>query len=170
MWVGSNDSNTLPSGPIPFLWKLKISCMLITFSSMPVISEMLTTLRVPSLMRDTWTPMRNRGSNLLPHRSFRNIQIAHCHHRFQPGQRVPRGIRVDGCHRSLMPGVHGLQHVESFLAAYLTDDDSVGAHTKAVNQQLPLTNGSHAFDVWRPRLQADDVLLRRAAVRPHLQW
>ena len=42
---------TLPSGPIPFLLNVKISCMLITLSSMPVISEMLVTLRVPSLIR-----------------------------------------------------------------------------------------------------------------------
>src|SRR4029079_16822493 len=32
----------------------KISCMVITSPSMPVISEMLVTLRVPSLMRDCW--------------------------------------------------------------------------------------------------------------------
>ena len=56
---------TLPSGPMPFLWKLKISCMLITFSSMPVISEMLTTLRLPSLMRAICTTRAMAGSDLL---------------------------------------------------------------------------------------------------------
>ena len=34
-----------------------MSCMLTMFSSMPVISEMLTTLREPSLIRETWTTM-----------------------------------------------------------------------------------------------------------------
>ena len=48
---------TLPSGPIPFFWKVKISCMLMTFSSMPVISVMLMTLRLPSLMRVNCTTM-----------------------------------------------------------------------------------------------------------------
>ena len=40
---------------MPFLTKLKMSCMLMMFSSRPVISEILTTFRVPSLMRDTCT-------------------------------------------------------------------------------------------------------------------
>src|ERR1700722_17173732 len=55
MPLGWKAPTTLPSGPMPLLLKLKISCMLITFSSMPVISEMLTTLRLPSLMREICT-------------------------------------------------------------------------------------------------------------------
>ena len=55
--LGWNTPITLPSGPIPFLLKVKISCMLITFSSIPVISEMLVTLRVPSLSRSACTTM-----------------------------------------------------------------------------------------------------------------
>jgi len=45
----------LAVGPNPFFLKEKISCMEMMLSSMPVISEMLVTLRVPSLMRETWT-------------------------------------------------------------------------------------------------------------------
>ncbi len=45
MRLGLNTPITLPSGPMPFFSNEKISCMLITFSSMPVISEMLVTLR-----------------------------------------------------------------------------------------------------------------------------
>ena len=55
MRVGWNAPITLPSGPIPFLVKVNISCMQIIFSSMPVISEILVTLRVPSLMREACT-------------------------------------------------------------------------------------------------------------------
>src|SRR5208282_6466135 len=51
MRVGLKTPITRPSCPMPFLSNVKISCMLITFSSMPVISEMLVILRVPSLMR-----------------------------------------------------------------------------------------------------------------------
>ena len=51
MRLGTNAPITRPSGPIPFFWNVKISCMLITFSSMPVISEIFVILRVPSLMR-----------------------------------------------------------------------------------------------------------------------
>ena len=39
------------TGFLPTFSNRKISCMVITSPSMPVISEMLVTLRVPSLMR-----------------------------------------------------------------------------------------------------------------------
>src|SRR6185503_2858805 len=46
---------TLPSCVMPAFSNAKISCMVITSPSMPVISETLVTLRVPSLRRVCWT-------------------------------------------------------------------------------------------------------------------
>src|SRR6266568_1974944 len=40
------------------------------------------------------------------------LQPGHAHHRLEPRQGVPRRVGVDGRHRPLMAGVHGLEHVE----------------------------------------------------------
>ena len=76
---------------------------------------------------------RQRRSNLLAHRLFRKIQVAHRHHRFKTGQGIARRVGVDRGHRSLVAGIHGLEHVERFFAADLTDDDAIGTHTEAVD-------------------------------------
>jgi hypothetical protein len=55
--------------------------------------------------------------------------------------------------------VHGLQHVEGLFAAHLADHDAVGPHTQAVDDQLPLADRAFSFDVGRPRLQTNHVLL-----------
>ena len=109
--------------------------------------------------RDLHDDRDGRG-DLLANRSFRQIQVGHGDHRFQPGQRVARSVGVDRGHRAFVAGVHGLQHVEGFFAANLADDDAVGAHTQAVDQQLPLADRALPFDVGRPGLQAHDVFLR----------
>ena len=44
---------------------------------------------------------------------------------------------------------------------HLADDDAVGTHTQAVDEQLPLADRALAFDVRRPRFQPDNVLLRK---------
>ena len=59
-----------------------------------------------------------------------------------------------------MARVHGLEHVKGFFAADLAEDDAIGAHTEAVDEQLTLTNGSLALDVWRTRFEADQVFQR----------
>ncbi|MNZ97325.1 hypothetical protein D3C78_1165580 [compost metagenome] len=35
-----------------------------------------------------------------------------------------------------MAGVHGLQQVQHFAAAHFADDDAVGAHAQAVDEQV----------------------------------
>ena len=84
-------------------------------------------------------------------------------------QSVAGGVGVNRGHRSFVTRVHRLQHVEGFLAADLADDDSVGTHTQAVDQQLPLADRALPFHVGRPGLQADDVLLLQSAVPPRPQ-
>ena len=58
-----------------------------------------------------------------------------------------------------MTGVHGLQHVDCFSAADLTDDDAIGAHTQSVLDQVALGDLALALDVGRARLEPGDVLL-----------
>jgi hypothetical protein len=52
--VARNLPITRPSCVTPSFSKAKISCIVMTSPSIPVISEMLVTLRVPSAMRDCW--------------------------------------------------------------------------------------------------------------------
>jgi hypothetical protein len=56
---------------------------------------------------------------------------------------------VDRGHRPVVAGVHGLQHVDHFLAARLADDDAVGTHPQRVLQTVALGDGALAFDVGR---------------------
>src|ERR1700680_4829758 len=80
----------------------------------------------------------NRGRDLLPHRSLRDIQIGHGTHVLNAAQRIPLGVGVHRGQRTLVTSVHGLQHVKGFCAANLTHHDAVGTHTQAVDDQLPL--------------------------------
>ena len=61
--------------------------------------------------------------------------------------------------RSIVAGIHGLQHVERFLAAHLADDDSVGTHTQGIDDQFALPYSPLSFNVRRPAFQAYNVLL-----------
>ena len=58
-----------------------------------------------------------------------------------------------------MAGVHGLQHVERFLAADLTHDDPVRPHTQGVHDQVALPHAALAFDILRTCFEAYDVSL-----------
>src|SRR5581483_7703518 len=102
---------------------------------------------------------RDRSGYLLPDGFFRQVHIGHCDHRLQPGDRVSRGVRVNRSHGALVARIHGLQHVEGLLAAHFANDDSVGAHAEAIDQQLPLPNCALTLDIRGARFQTDDVLL-----------
>ena len=58
-----------------------------------------------------------------------------------------------------MAGIHGLQHVEGFVAADLADDDPVRTHAEAVDQQLPLPHASQSFHIGRPGFEPHHVLV-----------
>ena len=58
-----------------------------------------------------------------------------------------------------MARVHRLEHVERLGAADLADDDPVGAHAQGVPDELADADLALAFDVRRPRLERDHVLL-----------
>src|SRR5437867_903205 len=57
----------------------------------------------------------NCRRHLLPDCTLRQVDVGHGDHGFQAGKRIAAGIGMDGGHRALVAGVHGLQHVESFL-------------------------------------------------------
>ena len=79
---------------------------------------------------------------------------------------------MDGRHRTVVPGVHRLQHVQRLRAADLSDEYPVGAHSQAVAQQLADRQLALAFDVRWTMFEGDDVgvvdlQLRRVLDRDH---
>ncbi len=90
---------------------------------------------------------------------FGKIQIRHHGHSFQTRNRIARAVGVHRRQRAVMTGIHGLQHIQSFLAANLADDNAVGAHPQRVDQELPLHHRALALNVRGPALQTDHVAL-----------
>ncbi len=96
----------------------------------PVISVMFTILRVPSLNRLTWT------TTLIAEEICRRQTVSGMFKLAMATMvskrlRASRGrIGVDGCERAIVARIHRLQHVERFIAANLTDDDSIRTHTQ----------------------------------------
>ncbi len=68
-------------------------------------------------------------------------------------------VGVDRGQRAVVTGVHGLQHVQRFLAADLADHDAVGTHTQAVDQQFALAHRAVAFEVGRTGFETRHVRL-----------
>ena len=104
--------------------------------------------------------------DLVANRLVRQIQVGHRHHRVEAVQRVARRVGVDGRQAAVVAGVHGLQHVDGFVAADLAHDDAIGPHTQGVDDELPLPDGALAFDVGRARLEPDHVPLPQQSVPP----
>src|SRR5947207_15188850 len=74
----------------------------------------------------------NGGSDLAADSFFRQIQIGHHGHGLNTSNCITRAVRVYGGQRSIVASVHGLQHVQRFFTADLTNDNAVGAHTQTV--------------------------------------
>ena len=56
-------------------------------------------------------------------------------------------VRVNGRHRAVVAGVHGLQHVERFGATTLADDYAIRTHTQTVFDQIAGIHFALAFDI-----------------------
>jgi hypothetical protein len=54
----------------------------------------------------------------------------------QPVQAFARAVGVDGGHRAVVAGAHGLQHFQHLAAAHFAHHDAVRAHPQAVAQQV----------------------------------
>ena len=89
----------------------------------------------------------------------RQAHVAHLHHVLDAGQRVARGVGVDGGHAAVMAGVHRLQHVERLAAAHLADDDAIGPHAQRVAHQVALGHLAASFQAGEPGLQPHHVRL-----------
>ena len=126
---------------------------------MPITSVMLRDLARPALQAVGLDDQVDGRGDLLPHRLDRQLEAGHHDHRFEPGQGVARRVGVQRGHRAVVAGVHGLEHVERLGAAALADDDPFGPHTQGVRDQVAACDRALAFDVRRPRFQADDVVL-----------
>ena len=74
-------------------------------------------------------------------------------------QALARRVGVDGAHRSVMAGVHGLQQVEHLRAAHLADDDALGPHAQAVLDQVAHRHLAFALEVRRTGFEPDHVRL-----------
>jgi hypothetical protein len=48
-----------------------------------------------------------------------------------------------------MAGVHRLQHVEGFAAAYFTDDDAIWPHAEGIAKQFALRDLPDTLDIRR---------------------
>ncbi len=66
---------------------------------------------------------------------------------------------MDGGEGTVMAGVHGLEHVEGFLATHFADDDPVRPHAQAVAHQVALDDFPPPLDIGRAGFQAHDVVL-----------
>src|ERR1019366_6134521 len=101
----------------------------------------------------------NGRRHLVPQCLLRQAQVGHQRHGFNSCQRVPRIVGVNGGYRTVVAGVHGLQHIQRFSSAHLADHDAVGPHTQRVDDQLTLMYRTFPLDIRRPALQADHMFL-----------
>jgi hypothetical protein len=57
---------------------------------------------------------------------------------------------MDSAHRSLVSGVHRLEHVECLSPANLADDDPIRSHAQCVPHEVANADLAFAFDVLWP--------------------
>src|SRR4051794_28702832 len=88
------------------------------------VGDFASAVLEPLLMND----QVDRGRDLLSYGAERQVYAGHQHHRLESGEHVSRGICVASRHRSVMAGVHSLEHVERLATTALADDDAIGAH------------------------------------------
>jgi hypothetical protein len=62
----------------------------------------------------------------------------------EPGNRLARGIGMDGRKAAGMAGVPGLEQIESFAAADFAQDDAIGPVTESRPEQVPDSHGRYA--------------------------
>ena len=106
-----------------------------------------------------------RGNDLLADGLVRKVVTRHEHEVLESMERVPRPVGVERGERSVVPRVHGLEHVQHLVPSDLTDHDPVGPHAERVPNQLALRDRSLPLDVGGPRLQAHHVRLLELELR-----
>ena len=114
--------------------------------SIPETSETCVTTRFPPGMRVICTMTSIAEDDLAVNRNDRQID-RHQHQHFQPLDDFFGAVGVDGGHRAVVAGVHGLQHVDRFGTAAFADDDPVGPHAQGVLDEVANRIGPGPFDV-----------------------
>ncbi len=89
----------------------------------------------------------------------RDVAPGHGDHDFKSRQGIAGGVGVNGGHRTVVAGVHRLEHVQGFTGSHFADDDAIGPHTQTVLHQIALGDFAFAFDVLRARFQSNHVRL-----------
>ena len=64
---------------------------------------------------------------------------------------------MNGRHRAVVPGIHGLHHVERLAAAHLANDDAIRPHAQRISHQIPLVDLAMTFDIGRTRFELNHV-------------
>ena len=80
--------------------------------------------------------------DLTPDRGQRELRSAEGH-RFETGEHVPRTVGMSGGKRTVVSGVHRLEHIQRLTAAHLAHDDPVRIHAETGPDQV--RNGNCAF-------------------------
>jgi hypothetical protein len=101
----------------------------------------------------------NGAGDLLPNRNQLHIGVAKRHHHIQARHSIARRVGVNRRETTVVARVHGLQHVQGFLAADLSHHNPVRPHTQAIHQELSLSDGAVAFQIGGPCLQPGNVWL-----------
>ena len=138
---------------------MKASCSVMMSPSMPCTSVMWVIRRTPSLWRVICTMMSMADAICSRIARSGRSMPGHEHERLHAAIGVARRVRVQRRDRSLVAGVHRLQHVEALGAADLADDDAVGPHAKRVAHEVADRDLAATLDVRRARLESHDVLL-----------
>src|SRR5207249_5214987 len=76
-----------------------------------------------------------------------------------------RAIGMDGSEGTIVASIHGLQHIQRFFSTHLADDDSVGTHPQAVDDELALLDGPGTLDVSGTAFQSNHVTLLELQLR-----
>src|SRR6185312_7665118 len=101
----------------------------------------------------------DRRGDLLADRPQGQVDAGHQHHRLEAREHVARRVGVARRHRTVVAGVHGLEHVQGLAGTALPDDDPVRPHAQGVADELADRDRALPLDVGGAGLERDDVLL-----------
>ena len=82
--------------------------------------------------------------------------------RLDPGRDVGGRVGVQGAAAALVAGVEGGEQLDHLAAAHLADHQPVGSHPQRLPDQVAQGDLAGTLDVGRPRLERDDVRMRRS--------
>jgi len=89
----------------------------------------------------------------------RKSNTRHRNHGFDSAQSISRRIRMHGRERTVMTGVHCLQHIQRLGTTDLAENNSLRAHAQTVAHQVSLRDLTLVFDIRRTGLQSHNVRL-----------